>query len=125
MDEDLKLYIPLGVKPEAELFTGFGKNSFFNPLWGPGDGRHSGAGLALYRECDNHRYPGPGRYLWLCDDDYQRPEQFVRGRSGAKPDSLFTRTENLRIVTGMNGGLNNVRNHSGLLPLAGGSRPKG
>ena len=24
MDEDLKLYIPLGVKPEAELFTGFG-----------------------------------------------------------------------------------------------------
>ena len=25
MDEDLKLYIPLGVKPEAELFTGFGK----------------------------------------------------------------------------------------------------
>lgn len=29
------------------------------------------------------------------------------------------------IVTGMNGGLNNVRNHSGLLPLAGGSRPKG
>ena len=42
-------------------------------------------------------YPGPGRYLWLCDDDYQRPEQFVRGRSGAKPDSLFTRTENLPV----------------------------
>ena len=41
--------------------------------------------------------PGPGRYLWLCDDDYQRPEQFVRGRSGAKPDSLFTRTENLPV----------------------------
>lgn len=35
MDEDLKLYIPLGVKPEAELFTGFGKSNFFNPLWGP------------------------------------------------------------------------------------------
>lgn len=93
MDEDLKLYIPLGVKPEAELFTGFGKNSFSIHCGVPGDGRHSGAGLALYRECDNHRYPGPGRYLWLCDDDYQRPEQFVRGRSGAKPDSLFTRTE--------------------------------
>lgn len=83
MDEDLKLYIPLGVKPEAELFTGFGKNSFSIHCGVPGDGRHSGAGLALYRECDNHRYPGPGRYLWLCDDDYQRPEQFVRGRSGA------------------------------------------
>ena len=29
MDEDLKLYIPLGVKPEAELFTGFGKKQLF------------------------------------------------------------------------------------------------
>ena len=32
MDEDLKLYIPLGVKPEAELFLALEKNSFFNPL---------------------------------------------------------------------------------------------
>ena len=29
MDEDLKLYIPLGVKPETELFTGFGKKQLF------------------------------------------------------------------------------------------------
>ena len=50
MDEDLKLYIPLGVKPEAELFTGFGKKQAFSIHCGvPGDGRHSGAGLALYR----------------------------------------------------------------------------
>ena len=32
MDEDLKLYIPLGVKPEAELFTGFGKKQLFQAL---------------------------------------------------------------------------------------------
>ena len=35
MDEDLKLYIPLGVKPEADCLLALGKNSFFNPLWGP------------------------------------------------------------------------------------------
>ena len=34
MDEDLKLYIPLGVKPEAELVTGFGKNQLFQALIG-------------------------------------------------------------------------------------------
>ena len=34
MDEDLKLYIPLGVKPEAELFTGFGKKQLFQALVG-------------------------------------------------------------------------------------------
>lgn len=89
MDEDLKLYIPLGVKPEAELFTGFGKSNFSIHCGVPGDGQHSGSGLALYRECDHHRYPGSGRYLWLCDDDYQRPEQFVRGGSGAKSDPLL------------------------------------
>ena len=32
MDEDLKLYIPLGVKPEAELFTGFGKKQLFQSI---------------------------------------------------------------------------------------------
>ena len=32
MDEDLKLYIPLGVK--AELFTGFGKKQLFQALIG-------------------------------------------------------------------------------------------
>ena len=36
MDEDLKLYIPLGVKPEAELvYRISGKSNYFNPLWGP------------------------------------------------------------------------------------------
>ena len=34
MDEDLKLYIPLGVKPEAELLTGFGKKQLFQALIG-------------------------------------------------------------------------------------------
>ena len=34
MDEDLKLYIPLGVKPEAGLFTGFGKKQLFQALIG-------------------------------------------------------------------------------------------
>ena len=34
MDEDLKLYIPRGVKPEAELFTGFGKKQLFQALIG-------------------------------------------------------------------------------------------
>ena len=34
MDEDLKLYIPLGVKPETELFTGFGKKQLFQALIG-------------------------------------------------------------------------------------------
>lgn len=38
---------------------------------------------------------------------------------------FYADRKSTRIVTGMNGGLNNVRNHSGLLPLAGGSRPKG
>lgn len=34
MDEDLKLYIPLGVKPETELFTGFGKKQLFQSIVG-------------------------------------------------------------------------------------------
>ena len=34
MDEDLKLYIPLGVKTEAELFTGFGKKQLFQSIVG-------------------------------------------------------------------------------------------
>ena len=34
MDEGLKLYIPLGVKPEAELFTGFGKKQLFQSIVG-------------------------------------------------------------------------------------------
>lgn len=34
MEEDLKLYIPLGVKPEAELFTGFGKKQLLQSIVG-------------------------------------------------------------------------------------------
>ena len=34
MDEDLKLYIPLGVKPEAKLFTGLGKKQLFQSIVG-------------------------------------------------------------------------------------------
>ena len=34
MDEDLTLYIPQGVKPEAELFTGFGKKQLFQSIEG-------------------------------------------------------------------------------------------
>lgn len=34
MEEDLKLYIPLGVKPEAELFAGFGKKQLFQSMVG-------------------------------------------------------------------------------------------
>ena len=34
MDEDLKLYIPLGVKPEAELFTDFRKKQLFQSIVG-------------------------------------------------------------------------------------------
>ena len=34
MDEDLKLYIPLGVKPEAALFTGFGKKQHLQSIEG-------------------------------------------------------------------------------------------
>ena len=89
MDEDLKLYIPLGVKPEAELFTGFGKKQLFQALIGS---LAMGGVAALV-----WLFTANGRYLWPCDDDYQRPEQFVCGRSGAKPDSLFTRTENLPV----------------------------
>lgn len=47
MDEDLKLYIPLGVKPEAELFTGFGRKQLFQSLIGSLPGtvrRRSGNG---------------------------------------------------------------------------------
>lgn len=34
MEEDLKLYIPLGVKPESELFTGFGKKQLLQSIVG-------------------------------------------------------------------------------------------
>ena len=34
MGEDLKLYIPLGVKPETELVTGFGKKQLFQSIVG-------------------------------------------------------------------------------------------
>ena len=96
MDEDLKLYIPLGVKPEAELFTGFGKKQLFQSI--VGSLVMGGiAALAWLFTGNVTTTVILARYLWLCDDDHQRPEQFVRGRSGAKPDSLFTRTENLPV----------------------------
>ena len=84
MDEDLKLYIPLGVKPEAELFTGFGKKQLFQSIVGS---------LVM---------GGIAALAWL-----------------------FTGNVTTTVILALNGGLNNVRNHSGLLPLAGGSRPKG
>ena len=44
MDEDLKLYIPLGVKPEAETVYWLWEKTAFSIHCGvPGDGRHSGA----------------------------------------------------------------------------------
>ena len=99
MDEDLKLYIPLGVKPEAELFTGFGKKQLFQALIGS---LVMGGAAALVwvfksRLCDYHRSPGADRYLWLGDDDHQGPEQFVRGRSGAEPGPVPERAENLPV----------------------------
>ena len=97
MDEDLKLYIPLGVKPETELFTGFGKKQLFQALIGSLVMGGVAALVWLFRQCDYHRSPGAGRYLWLGDDDHQGPEQFVRGRSGAEPGPLFARTENLPV----------------------------
>ena len=35
MDEDLKLYIPMGVKPEAELFNGLGRKQLCQSIMGP------------------------------------------------------------------------------------------
>mgnify|MGYP000154635590 FL=1 len=91
MDEDLKLYIPLGVKPEAELFTGFGKKQLFQALIG------SLVMGGVAAQCDYHRSPGAGRYLWLGDDDHQGPEQFVRGGPGAEFGPVPARTENLPV----------------------------
>ena len=94
MDEDLKLYIPLGVKPEAELFTGFGKKQLFQSIVGS---LVMGGIAALAWLFTGNVTTTVILALAGSDDDYQRPEQFVRGRSGAKPDSLFTRTENLPV----------------------------
>ena len=86
MDEDLKLYIPLGVKPEAELFTGFGKKQLFQALIGS----LAMGGVAA-------RGSGAGRYLWFGDDDHQGPEQFVRGGPSAEFGPVPARTENLPV----------------------------
>ena len=94
MDEDLKLYIPLGVKPEAELFTGFGKKQLFQALIGS---LAMGGVAALVRQCDHHRGSGAGRYLWFGDDDHQGPEQFVRGGPSAEFGPVPARTENLPV----------------------------
>ena len=103
MDEDLKLYIPLGVKPEAELFTGFGKKQLFQALIGSWRWAVWPPGLAVHRQCDHHRGSGAGRYLWFGDDDHQGPEQFVRGGSGAEPGPVPERAENLRTLRGRMG----------------------
>ena len=126
MDEDLKLYIPLGVKPEAELFTGFGKKQLFQALIGS---------LAM---------GGVAALVWLFTanvtttvvlalagifgsvmmttkdqsnlsvvDQVQNLVRFLRGQKST------------RTATGTNGGLNNVRSHSRLLSVAGRSRLKG
>lgn len=53
MDEDLKLYIPLGVKPEAELFTGFGKKQLFQSIVGS----LVMGGISYLRMCRGLRLP--------------------------------------------------------------------
>lgn len=126
MDEDLKLYIPLGVKPEAELFTGFGKKQLFQSIVGS---------LVM---------GGIAALAWLFTGNVTTT--VILALAGIFGSVMMTtkdqsnlsvvdQVQNLirfyadrkstRIVTGMNGGLSDVRNHSGLLPLAGGSRPKG
>ena len=106
MDEDLKLYIPLGVKPEAELFTGFGKKQLFQALIGS---------LAM---------GGVAALVWLFTANVTRAicPWWTKCRiwSGSCADRKSTRT-----ATGTNGGLNNVRSHSRLLSVAGRSRLKG
>lgn len=98
MDEDLKLYIPLGVKPEAELFTGFGKKQLFQSIVGSlVMGGIAALAWLFTGNVTTTVILALAGIFGSVDDDYQRPEQFVRGRSGAKPDSLFTRTENLPV----------------------------
>ena len=127
MDEDLKLYIPLGVKPEAELFTGFGKKQLFQSIVGS---------LVM---------GGIAALAWLFTGNVTTT--VILALAGIFGSVMMTTKDqsNLSVVdqvqnlirflrgqkiypyryAGMNGGLNNVRNHSGLLPFAGGSRPKG
>lgn len=126
MDEDLKLYIPLGVKPEAELFTGFGKKQLFQSIVGS----LAMGGIAALAWLFTGNVTTTvilalagifGSVMMTTKDQsnlsvVDQVQNLIRFCAGRK----FT-----RIVTGMNGGLNNVRNHSGLLPLAGGSGPKG
>ena len=93
MDEDLKLYIPLGVKPEAELFTGFGKKQLFQALIGS----LVMGGVAALVWLFTANVTTPGRYLWFGDDDHQGPEQFVRGGPSAEFGPVPARTENLPV----------------------------
>ena len=94
MDEDLKLYIPLGVKPEAELFTGFGKKQLFQALIGS---LVMGGVAALVWLFTANVTTTVVRYLWLGDDDHQGPEQFVRGGPSAEFGPVPARTENLPV----------------------------
>ena len=123
MDEDLKLYIPLGVKPEAELFTGFGKKQLFQALIGS---------LAM---------GGVAALVWLFTANVTTT--VVLALAGIFGSVMMTtkdqsnlsvvdQVQNLvrflrghRTATGTNGGLNNVRSHSRLLSVAGRSRLKG
>ena len=126
MDEDLKLYIPLGVKPEAELFTGFGKKQLFQALIGS---------LVM---------GGVAVLVWLFTANVTTT--VVLALAGIFGSVMMTtkdqsnlsvvdQVQNLvrfcvdrkstRTATGTNGGLNNVRSHSRLLSAAGRSRSKG
>ena len=143
MDEDLKLYIPLGVKPEAELFTGFGKKQLFQSIvgslvmggiaalaWFFTENVTTTVILALAGIFGSVMMTTKDQSNLSVVDQVQNLIRFLRGQKiypYRYGDEWVTegREMGTGLFSGMNGGLNNVRNHSGLLPLAGGSRPKG
>lgn len=126
MDEDLKLYIPLGVKPEAELFTGFGKKQLFQSIVGS---LVMGSIAALAWLFTGNvtttvilALAGIFGSVMMTTKDQSNLSVVDQVQNLIR---FYADRKSTRIVTGMNGGLSDVRNHSGLLPLAGGSRPKG
>lgn len=125
MDEDLKLYIPLGVKPEAELFTGFGKKQLFQALigslvmggvaalvWLFTANVTTTVVLALAGIFGSVMMTTKDQSNLSVVDQVQNLARFLRGQKST------------RTATGTNGGLNNVRNHSRLLSVAGRSQPQ-
>lgn len=126
MDEDLKLYIPLGVKPEAELFTGFGKKQLFQALIG--SLAMGGVAALVWLFTANVTttvvlaLAGIFGSVMMTTKDQSNLSVVDKCRiwSGSCADRKSTRT-----ATGTNGGLNNVRSHSRLLSVAGRSRLKG